>query len=204
MSLPSGFVYLNDINSNIIQEMKYFTSDNFIGRKIKGYEAPVCITLKEIANALSGIQASLEPKGLGLKVFDCYRPQMSVDEFVIWSQDLTDQKMKASHYPNIDKRDFFKLQYVAAKSAHTRGSAVDLTIIDRVTKVEFDMGTPFDFMDGLSHPLNESITGVAKENRLLLRSLMVEAGFEPLETEWWHFRYIEEPFPESYFNFPIK
>lgn len=203
-SLPDGFVYLNDIDSSIIQDMKYFTPDNFIGRPMPGYEAAVCITLEVVAIALSEIQKELISQDLSLKVFDCYRPQLTVNEFIAWSERENDEIMKSLYYPHITKADFFKLGYVNARSAHSRGSAVDLTLVDLTRHEELDMGTRFDFMDETSHPLSKNIIGHAKANRLFLRDLMLKAGFEPLETEWWHFRYIAEPFPDTYFNFPIK
>ena len=204
MSLPSEFIYLQDVDSSINQDMRYFSENNFMGARITGYEAAVCITLRKIAAALSDIQKQLAKQSLGLKVFDCYRPQMAVDEFVVWSQNSADQKMKHLYYPNVNKADFFKLGYISNQSAHTRGSAVDLTIIELETQQELNMGTRFDFMDEMSHSLTERVQGEARKNRLLLRKLMMKAGFEPLETEWWHFRYINEPFPETYFNFPVK
>lgn len=142
--------------------------------------------------------------GLGLKVFDGYRPQITVDEFIRWSKDSNDQKMKTQYYPNINKADFFKLGYVATKSGHTRGSTVDLTIVDLKTNQELDMGTHFDFMDELSHPFNHSVTIKQYQNRQRLNQIMTKYGFIPLNTEWWHFTLKNEPFIDTYFNFPVK
>lgn len=207
MALPSGFVYLEEVDSSIIQEVKYFTHDNFIGRPIKGYAVSKCILTQEAAFALSKLQAVLLSQGLSLKVYDSYRPQTAVNDFIRWSQNPNDQKMKKDYYPNIDKADFFKLGYLAEKSSHTRGSTLDLTLVylpgDKEKPVEMAMGTPFDFMDELSHSLNPNIQGEEKNNRLFLRNQMQKAGFEPYEKEWWHFTLKNEPYPDTYFNFPV-
>jgi len=205
--LPDNFVYLKDIAPSIQQDIRYYTHDNFIGRPLPGYESPVCILTKPTAEALLKIQNTLNKKGLGLKIFDGYRPQITVDEFIRWSADTQDQKMKSEYYPAVNKADFFKLGYVAAKSGHTRGSTVDLTIINIKTGHELDMGTHFDFMDKLSHPFNRSVTKKQYENRQLLNQIMTEFGFLPLTTndpEWWHFTLKNELYPDTYFNFPVK
>lgn len=207
MVLPAGFVYLKDIDPTIIQDVKYFTHDNFIGRPIKGYAAAECILTKEAALALSKLQQTLLPQKLSLKVYDCYRPQTAVDDFIAWSQDASDQKMKQEYYPRVDKADFFKLGYIAAKSSHTRGSTVDLTIVhlsvNNAKPIDMIMGTNFDFMDELSHPLNSDILEEEKHNRMFLRTMMQEAGFEPYDKEWWHFTFKNEPYPDTYFDFPV-
>lgn len=206
MALPAGFVYLKEVDSSIIQDVKYFTDDNFIGRPIKGYEAAECILTQEAARALSKLQQQLLPQHLSLKVYDCYRPQTAVNDFITWSKDTSDQKMKKDYYPHVNKADFFTLNYVAEKSGHTRGSTVDLTMIDLKTNNEFDMGTHFDYMDELSHPFNRSVTSRQYQNRQLLNQVMTEYGFGSLthhDTEWWHFTLKNEPFPDTYFNFPV-
>lgn len=205
--LPNHFVYLKDIVHSIRQDMRYFTDNNFVGRPLPGYESPVCIMTRPAAEALFCVQNELNNKGLGIKVFDAYRPQMTVDEFARWSQDIHDQKMKSEFYPHVNKADFFKLNYLALKSGHTRGSTVDLTIINLKTLRELDMGTQFDFMDELSKPFNRSVTLKQYENRHLLNQVMTKHGFIPLheqDTEWWHFTLQNEPFSDTYFNFPIK
>lgn len=207
MALPKGFVYLKEIDSSIIQDMKYFSNDNFIGRPIKGYEANECILTTEAALALKEVQQALKPQSLGLKVYDCYRPQRAVNEFIVWSQDPSDQKMKKEYYPRVNKADFFKLGFVAKKSSHTRGSTVDLTIVrfnPAQEPVDIDMGTHFDYMDELSHSLSPNINPEARANRLLLREAMQEMNFEPDATEWWHFTLKNEPFPDTYFDFPVE
>jgi D-alanyl-D-alanine dipeptidase len=204
---PKDFVYLKNIAPSIQQDIRYYTHHNFIGRRLPGYENPVCILTRTCAEVLLKIQNKLNQDGLGLKVFDGYRPQITVDEFIRWSTDIQYQKMKAEYYPNVNKADFFKLGYVGAKSGHSRGSTVDLTIIELKTNQELDMGIQFDFMDELSHPFNRSVTIKQYENRQLLNRVMSEYGFILLnkdDTEWWHFTLKEEPFPDTYFTFPVK
>ena len=207
MSLPADFVYLKDIDPTIIQDVKYFNHDNFIGRAIKGYAAAECILTKKAALALSILQRSLLAKQLSLKVFDCYRPQMAVDDFLRWTKNVNDQKMKAVYYPNIDKADFFKLGYLAERSSHSRGSTVDLTLVHlshhNKEIIDMAMGTPFDFMDERSHVISPVISDEEQKNRLLLNNLMQQAGFNPYDKEWWHFTLQNEPYPDTYFNFPI-
>ncbi len=188
-ALPKGFVYLNDIDPSIKQEMRYAGNHNFMGRPFKGYETSQCILTQEAAESLAKIQAELHKSGLSLKVYDCYRPQMAVDDIIAWSKVPELQTMKAEFYPNVNKADFFTLGYVAEKSGHTRGSTIDLTIAD------MDMGSAYDLLDPKS--------GVMNPHRLLLRNIMIKYGFNPYEKEWWHFTLKNEPYPETYFNFPI-
>lgn len=202
-TLPQGFVYLKDVNPTIVQEMRYAGSHNFIGRPIDGYHAAACILSLPAADALSKVQTELKKKNLSLKVFDCYRPQMAVDDFIAWSKDLKDQKMKAEFYPFVDKSELFNRGYIAAKSGHTRGSTMDLTIVSEKTGKELDMGTHFDYMDPLSHNDNKNISAEAHQNRMLLKNTMMKYGFEPYEKEWWHFTLKNEPYPNTYFNFPV-
>lgn len=206
--LPAGFVYLKEIEDSILIDLKYYTHDNFIGRPVKGYEAPVCIMTIETAVALSKIQQTLLSQDLSLKIFDAYRPQMAVDDFITWSLDKNDLTMKTQYYPHIEKMDLFALNYLAKKSSHSRGSTVDLTIVrylpDHAVPQELSMGTRFDYLDELSHPFSPQVEDEARFNRLFLRDLMQQAGFQPIETEWWHFTLIDEPFPTTYFNFPVR
>jgi len=202
--LPEGFVYLKNVAPTIIQEIRYGGSHNFIGRPIKGYETPACILTKPAAMALSNVQKDLNKKNLSLKVFDCYRPQIAVDDFIAWSKDENDQKMKAEFYPFVDKSELFNLGYIASKSGHTRGSTTDLTIVSLKTGKELDMGTNFDYMDPLSHNDNKHIGELAYQNRMILKDTMEKYGFAPYEKEWWHFTLKNEPYPDTYFNFPIK
>lgn len=202
--IPKGFSYLADIDTTIQSELRYITHNNFIGKPIDGYLNNRLIISTPTANALNKVQEKLTDFGLSLKIFDAYRPQQSVDHFVQWAKVLNDTLMKQQYYPNVAKKDLFKLDYIAAKSGHTRGSTVDLTIIDIKTGKELDMGSSYDFFGESSHPFYPGITKEQRSNRFLLRNLMLEAGFKPYAKEWWHFTLKNEPFPKTYFNFPIK
>lgn len=201
---PDNFVYLKTVIPTIQQDIRYFGNNNFVGRPIVGYKKPVCILTSAAAHALLKVQTALNRQNLGLLVFDCYRPQIAVDDFIQWSQNVNDQKMKNLFYPYIDKRNLFKLGYLARRSGHTRGSTVDLTIVDLTSNQIIDMGTSFDFLDPLSHPENRDITSEQFKNRMLLRTLMIKFGFIPLKTEWWHFTLKNEPYKNTYFNFLVE
>lgn len=203
-TLPEHFVYLEEIDGTIVQDIKYATSDNIVGRPVKGYEAPRCIVTQQVAELLSLIHKKLALQSLGLKVFDCYRPQMAVDDFYAWSLDLNDQKTKAQYFPRVNKADLFELHYFAKKSGHTRGSTIDLTLINLKDNSELEMGTTFDFMDELSYPTNTTIKNEHYQNRMILRNIMLEHHFIPLATEWWHYTFRDEPYKDTYFNFPVK
>ncbi len=202
--LPEKFTHLNTVDTTIKIELRYLSSNNFIGKPIDGYYNSTLIITKPTALALKKIQYKLLKFGLSLKIFDGYRPQQSVDHFVRWAKVLNDTLMKKQYYPNVPKSELFKQGYIAAKSGHTRGSTVDLTIIDVLTGKELDMGSPYDFFGSQSHPQYSRITKKQRANRLLLRNLMLTNGFIPYENEWWHFTLKNEPFSETYFNFPIK
>lgn len=203
-TLAKGFTYLSSIDSSIQLELRYITNDNFLGTPVDGYEKDTCIITLPAAKALKEVQSKLSKFGLSLKVFDAYRPQQAVDHFVRWAKVMNDTLQKKNYYPDIDKKNLFKLGYIASRSGHTRGSSVDLTIIDVKTGEELDMGSPFDFFGAASHPEYQKINKEQRSNRLLLRNLMMEAGFKPYSQEWWHFTLKDEPFPKTYFNFPIK
>lgn len=203
-TLAKGFTYLSSIDSSIQLELRYITNDNFLGTPVDGYEKDTCIITLPAAKALKEVQSKLSKFGLSLKVFDAYRPQQAVDHFVRWAKVMNDTLRKKNYYPDIDKKDLFRLGYIASRSGHTRGSSVDLTIIDVKTGEELDMGSPFDFFGATSHPEYQKINKEQRSNRLLLRNLMMEAGFKPYSQEWWHFTLKDEPFPKTYFNFPIK
>lgn len=202
--LPDGFVDIRWLIPDAVLDIRYFGTNNFVGRPIDGYEAPVCILTLEAALALQRVQKSLEPFGLGIKIFDCYRPQRAVDHFVRWAADPDDTLRKADFYPEVDKSRLFELGYIAERSGHTRGSTVDLTLIDKATGEELDMGSPFDFFGPISWPHNMALTGQQRANRALLRSVMVAHGFKPYEWEWWHFTLVDEPYPDTYFDFPVR
>ena len=199
----SGFVLLSDVVPHIVQEIRYFSTFNFVGERIDGYEEPVAITTREAARALKAVSNEMMVKGYRLKVFDAYRPQSAVKHFILWGIEDEDIRMKPYFYPDIDKQDAFELGYIAKQSSHSRGSAIDLTLLDMKTGKEVDMGGPFDFFGELSHPDFRGITDEQYENRMLLRGAMVRNGFEPYECEWWHFRLKDEPFPDTYFSFPV-
>jgi len=200
----SGFVDAASVAPGLVVDMRYYGSDNFIGRRIAGYEAPVCLLTREAAAALGRVQTKLAAFGLGLKMFDCYRPQRAVADFVEWAKDLDDQKRKAAQYPNVDKSRLFELGYIAEKSGHSRGSTVDLTLVDLATRVEIDMGSGYDLFDTKSWPSDQTVGGQARANRLALQAAMTVEGFRPLKEEWWHFTLNNEPYPETYFNFVVK
>ncbi|MEZ6030977.1 MAG: M15 family metallopeptidase [Hyphomonadaceae bacterium] len=200
----SGFVDAAQAVSGLAVEMKYFSDDNFVGRPIAGYEAPICLLTTEAAAALSQAQASAGAFGLGLKVFDCYRPRRAVADFVMWAKNLSDQTRKTVQYPNVDKSRLFELGYIAERSGHSRGSTLDLTLIDLATGAELNMGSGYDLFDTLSWPSDPRPGPQARANRMLLQTLMTGAGFRPLKEEWWHFTLNGEPYPETYFDFAVK
>lgn len=208
--LPKGFVYLIDVDPTIRQDVRYAGKNNFVGRPIKGYERATVILSKKAAQALAAIQEALQKdyrRKWTLLVYDGYRPQQAVDDFCNWSQDVADQAMKAEFYPDIaNKSELFEEGYIARKSGHSRGSTVDLTImsIDDQGLTPLDMGSPFDLFDPISHYESDKISSQAQQNRKYLRELMVEHGFVPYEKEWWHFTLRKEPFPNTYFDFPIR
>jgi len=206
--LPDGFVDLSDIAPDIRVELRYITSDNFLGQPVRGYLAPRCIMTQAAATALKQVQEELKSFGLGVKIFDAYRPQQAVDHFVEWAKDIGDTRMKAIYYPQVDKQNLFRDGYIADKSGHSRGSAVDLTIISRELppepETELDMGSGFDFFGPESWPDNPRMTSPQRSHRMLLQVLMKKHGFEPYDKEWWHFRLIDEPFPDTWFNFPVQ
>ncbi len=202
--LPEGFVYVKDVIPDIEIELRYYTEDNFVGERIDGYLSPVCILSEQAALALKKVQADLAAFGLGLKVYDAYRPQCAVDHFVRWAKDLKNTKTKSKYYPDVLKENLFKEAYIAAKSSHSRGSTVDVTIIALDSKEELDMGSGFDFFSPKSWPNDLRMTASQRAHRMLLQVLMNNSGFERYEQEWWHFTLRNEPFPDKYFNFPIQ
>ena len=197
-------MYLCNIEESIQSELRYITNNNFIGKPIDGYKKDTIIVSQKTAEALKEIQQILLKDGLSLKIFDAYRPQQAVDHFVRWATILNDTLMKREYYPDIPKSQLFNLGYIASKSGHTRGSTVDLTIVNLKTKKELDMGSPYDFFGEISHPFYKKISKKQQENRLFLRRIMLEKGFKPYNNEWWHFTLANEPFPTTYFQFSIE
>lgn len=202
--LPEGFVHLTEVDSTIQTELRYITKNNFIGKPIDGYLKTTVIVTSKTANALKEVQQILQKKGLSLKIFDAYRPQKAVNHFVKWARVLGDTLMKEDYYPRVPKSELFKQGYIASKSGHTRGSTVDLTIVNTKTGEELDMGSPYDFFGQESHTYFKNLSSEQKKNRLYLREIMLEKGFKPYNNEWWHFTLRNEPFPKTYFSFPIE
>jgi len=203
-TLPNGFVYVKDEIPNVISEIRYFGNHNFVGRPIIGYEKEVAILSLEATKALKNVQSELNEQGLGIKIFDTYRPQRSVSYFEVWAKDLNDTIAKQEFYPDVDKKNLFKLGYIAAKSGHTRGSTIDLTIVNLKTNQELDMGSTYDFFGEISHHNTQLITNRQKSNREVLRQIMLKHGFKDYPEEWWHYTLLNEPFPDIYFDFLVK
>ena len=201
---PSGFVLLSDLVPNIIQEIRYYSTYNFIGERIDGYEEPCAILSIEAARALKAVSNELFVQGYRIKVFDAYRPACAVKQFVLWGIEDQDIGMKPYFYPDLQKQDLFAEGYIAKLSSHSRGSTVDLTLLDMKTGKEVDMGSPFDLFSEKSHPDYRGITDEQFENRMLLQHVMVRNGFVPIDCEWWHFTLKNEPYPDTYFEFPVS
>ena len=201
---PDTFVDAATVAPGLVVEARYAGSHNFVGVPIDGYDKPLCYLTRPAAAALAQVVADLEPRGLTLKVFDFYRPERAVAHFVRWARNLADVKMKAVFYPHVDKSTLFSDGYIAARSGHSRGSTVDLTVASRAGGKELDMGTPFDFFSPRSWPSDQSVSAEARANRALLAQAMGRRGFRPYDKEWWHFTLRHEPYPETYFDFPVR
>ncbi len=202
--LLSEFVILNDYIPDAIYDLRYYSTNNFMGRRVPGYVENCAILSKKAAKELKKVNDELKKNHLCLKIFDTYRPQMAVDAFLAWSCDYHDLKMKKFFYPNIHKSDLIPMGFISTPSSHSRGSTVDLTICDQNTKQELDMGGSFDYFGKISYTSYSQLTPLQKKNRFFLQDIMSRYGFAPIEEEWWHFTLIEEPFPNTYFNFPVK
>lgn len=200
----TGFVLLSDYVPGIVQEIRYFSTFNFVGDRIDGYEEPCALITKQAARALKTVSNEANVMGYRLKIFDAYRPAQAVKHFVMWGIEDLDQRMKPFFYPELEKQELFSQGYIASKSSHSRGSTVDLTLLDMKTGQEIDMGSSFDFFSEVSHPDYQGITKQQYENRMRLRDLMLRNGFEPIDCEWWHFTLKDEPYPETYFSFPVS
>ncbi|MFH8992406.1 M15 family metallopeptidase [Streptomyces sp. NPDC017940] len=225
---PPEFVALRSVDPTILQEMRYFTPHNFVGERIDGYRQPVCLLTRPAARALHAAQRKLLRQGYTLKVYDCYRPQRAVDHFVRWAKDLDDERMKREFYPRVDKSRLFEDGYIAEKSGHSRGSTVDLTIVrlpakptrpyfpgeplthcyaprsERFPDNSVDMGTGYDCFDTLSHTDDPRVQGKQRAHRQLLKESLAQVGLVNLPEEWWHYTYKPEPFPDTYFDFPVS
>jgi len=205
--LQKGFVYLDEIIPNIVFDLRYGSEDNFTGEIVKGYENARPISTIEMGKALRKVQFYLESRGLGLKIFDAYRPQKAVNYFFEWSKVKTDTTMKSKYYPKEKKENLFKNGYISKLSGHSRGSSVDLTIIyllgEKAGK-EIDMGSGWDYFGEKSSISTTKINMIQRKNRLILKNLMQMFGFIPYEKEWWHFTLKDEPFQNKYFDFPVN
>ena len=202
--VPDNFIYLTEVIPKLRFDLRYYSDDNFIGQPIPGYHSNVMIVTLQAAMALKKVQQDLAYSNFSLKIFDGYRPQTAVDYFVRWAHDPDDQRMKATYYPNMDKSEIIPKGYIVEKSSHSRGSTVDLTIMSNDDGREMDMGTSFDVFDQKSWPSDTTVTVQQRANRQLLRSVMSKHGFIGLEEEWWHFTLRDEPYPDTYFDFPVK
>ena len=219
----SAFVTLTDVVPDAILEIRYFSTFNFVGERIDGYLEPTALLTKQAADSLRAVSDDLMARGYRLKIFDAYRPQRAVDHFRRWAADASDTRMKPYFYPDLPKSLLFKQGYISARSGHTRGSTVDLTLFDMNTEKEVDMGGTFDWLGPESHPAfcgdpasgkytgdnsksptGRSITPEQFRNRMILRQAMMRHGFKPIGTEWWHFTLRNEPFPDTYFTFPVE
>ena len=199
----SGFVDLSDVITDLILDIRYYSDFNFVGTRIDGYEEPVALISKEGAMALKEVADEAREKGYRLKIYDTYRPQQAVDHFVRWAEDLEDTKMKEYFYPEVNKVELFEKGYICAHSGHTRGSTVDLTLVD-VNNEDLDVGGTFDYFGELSHPDYKGVSDKQYSNRMFLRDLMARHGFTPIDEEWWHFTLKDEPYPDTYFTFPVR
>ena len=226
--MSDNFVDIQTVIPDIVLDIRYWGEHNFLGERVDGYLAPKCYLTREAAQALAGVQEDLKPFSLSLKIYDCYRPQRAVNHFVRWAKDIENTKTRKEFYPTVDKRNLFKDGYIADRSSHSRGSTVDLTIVPvpvppqagytpgqtltecylpagrRFGDNSLDMGTGFDCFHELAHTANPGIGQQQKINRLLLRTLMEKHGFKNYELEWWHYTLKNEPYPNTYFDFPIE
>jgi D-alanyl-D-alanine dipeptidase len=221
-SMPKDFVYLRDVDPTIQQDMRYAGSDNFTAKPVLGYDAPECIVVRHAAEALKAVQADLKPKGYTLRVYDCYRPTEAVAAFVAWAKEPDDPEAKATHYPNLSKADLFP-EYIATRSGHSRGATVDLTLAPTGAAAihphgescvapqettapdgSLAMGTDFDCFDVKANTATAGLTPEEIKNRAMLLDAMAARGFTNYPLEWWHFTFEPEPYPDTYFDFPIQ
>ena len=202
--LTEGFVYIKEQIPGIKLDIRYAGSNNFIGKPVNAYQKPVGILTKPATEALKMVQNELMQQGYCLKIFDAFRPQIAVNHFIKWSRNPGDTLTKTKFYPEVAKKDLFQLGYIASKSGHSRGSTVDLTITNAKTGKELDMGSEYDFFGSISHHNTDKISKEQKANRSLLKRIMIKNGFRPYPEEWWHYTLRNEPYPETYFDFPVR
>ncbi len=227
--IPDSFVEIREVIPDVVMDIRYYSEHNFVGARVDGYEAPKCYLTLDAAKALAGVQMDLKPFGFGIKIYDCYRPQRAVDHFVRWAEDIQDTATKTEFYPTVHKKNLFRDGYIASRSSHSRGSTVDLSIVElpaadqpefilgqteqkecflpadeRFPDNSIDMGTGFDCFHELSHPENPDLESRQRMNRLLLKTIMEKHGFEYYDKEWWHFTLKNEPFPDRYFDFAVR
>ncbi len=200
----SDFVEVTEVIPDVILEIRYYSTYNFVGTRVDGYARPLALMTRQAADSLKAVNDELKAKGYRLKIWDTYRPQRAVNHFIRWAEDLNDTTMKKVFYPMVDKSLLFEQGYIYARSSHSRGSTVDLTLIETATGKELDMGSPFDWFGEESHPDYPCKLYMQSFNRLLLHDAMVRHGFEGLDSEWWHFTLANEPYPDTYFDFPIE
>ncbi len=200
----SDFVEVTEVIPDVILEIRYYSTYNFVGTRVDGYVRPLALLTRQAADSLKAVNDELKAKGYRLKIWDTYRPQRAVNHFIRWAEDLNDTTMKKVFYPMVDKSLLFEQGYIYARSSHSRGSTVDLTLIETATGKELDMGSPFDWFGEESHPDYPCKLYMQSFNRLLLHDAMVRHGFEGLDSEWWHFTLANEPYPDTYFDFPIE
>ncbi|PCI35498.1 MAG: peptidase M15 [Flavobacteriaceae bacterium] len=202
--LPKGFVYVDELIPNIALDLRYTSFNNFVGQPIEGYQKARCILSLKATEALKKAQISLNKKDLGLLIYDSYRPQQAVNHFMRWAKNTNDTLMKQHYYPGVKKKNLFKEQYIATRSGHSRGSTIDVTLINLKTGIVLDMGSPFDFFGPESWVSNRNLTAIQIANRQLLQSTMKQFNFRNYPKEWWHFTLCWEPFPKTYFDFPVN
>ncbi len=222
-AFESAFVNITDVVPDVILEIRYYSTYNFVGKRVDGYIQPTALLTREAAAALKEVSDDVKAQGYRLKIYDAYRPQRAVDHFVRWAADIPDTLMKAYFYPDLDKSVLFDQEYIMAKSGHTRGSTVDITLFDMATEKELDMGGTFDWFGPESHPdfggnpdtgkytgdcsaspAGRTITEEQFANRMILRRAMLAHGFRALDSEWWHFTLKDEPFKDTYFDYPVR
>ena len=202
--LPQDFVYVNDLIPSIHVELRYFGSDNFMGKPIEGYHREIAILSKQATIALKKVQDELMQYNLSIKIYDSYRPQRAVNHFMRWAKDLNDTLNKRDYYPDVMKQHLFKEGYIASKSGHSRGSTLDMTLVDIKTGKPLDMGSPYDFFGEVSWVNYKNLTAQQLANRMLIQTIMKKHGFIHYPKEWWHFTLRGEPFPKTYFDFPVN